>query len=81
LNTLNGRAIYKVDRTRNLDEKGKRAYWSTSWRDGKVFNRTTTTLTTPPAGDYKVMVAAQHKLSDGKYPADFEIHEVATIKL
>ncbi|KAK3811256.1 MAG: hypothetical protein J3Q66DRAFT_414858 [Benniella sp.] len=81
LNTLNGRPIYKVGRTRNFDEDGKRAYWSTGCRDGKVFlNRTTTTPTTPPAGDYNVMVVAQHKLAGNKYPEDFEIHEVATIE-
>ncbi|KAF9204559.1 hypothetical protein CPC16_007136 [Podila verticillata] len=52
------------------------------WIVGKVFpDKTSTTAVTAPAGAYKLVISAQHKLSKGNYPADFEVYEVADITL
>lgn len=82
LNTLYGKAIYKFGRSRNVDDEGKRVQYTASWRESKVYvNRNTTTATAVPAGEYKVVVAARRKLSQGVYPIDFEVYEVAVLKV
>ncbi|CAO3565776.1 unnamed protein product [Mortierella alpina] len=70
-------------RTKNIDSKtGKPAYRTFSWINGQVYaDKNATVATTVPAGEYKVVVASQHKLSKGQYPADFEVFEVAQVKL
>ncbi|KAG0371291.1 hypothetical protein BGZ54_007480 [Gamsiella multidivaricata] len=83
LNTQFGVVASEFGRSKNLDSNtGKPVVRNFSWVDGKVF--TDVNAITPvavPAGNYKVVVAAQRKLSKGKYPADFEVYEVADIKL
>jgi hypothetical protein len=82
LNTPSGVGAFASGRTANVDDNNKQVYRSTSWWERKVFiDRSATTPTAIPVGEYKVVVAAQHKLSKGDYPADFEVHDVAVITL
>lgn len=38
-------------------------------------------MTPAPGGAYKVLIAAQHKLSKSSFAADFEVHRVTDIVL
>ncbi|KAI1318450.1 hypothetical protein EDD11_006534 [Mortierella claussenii] len=70
-------------RYKNVDSNNKPLVRQYSWPNGQVYaDKSTITPTSVPAGDYKVIVAAQRKLTTGaNYPADFEVYKVATIKL
>ncbi|KAF9406409.1 hypothetical protein BGZ94_003134, partial [Podila epigama] len=73
-----GRNHYFVPR----DPNKKLEYRTWDWVEGKVFaTADAKTPFTPAAGEYKVLVASQHKLSKGNYPADFEIQEVAHLTI
>ncbi|KAG0335861.1 hypothetical protein BG004_008292 [Podila humilis] len=57
-------------------------YHMIQWNLGEVFvDKTATKPITVPAGNYKIVVASQHKLSKGNYPADFEIIDFAEFTL
>ncbi|KAF9107976.1 hypothetical protein BGX27_008527 [Mortierella sp. AM989] len=83
LNTQFGLVASSFGRSRNIDSKtGKPTIRTWDWLGGSVYNALNATLpTVVPAGEYKVVVAAQRKLSKGKFPADFEVYEVAHITL
>ncbi|KAG0205771.1 hypothetical protein BGX28_002694 [Mortierella sp. GBA30] len=77
-----GPVAAEFGRTKNLDKNGKKAYRTFNWVGGKVYaDKNSTVATTVPSGEYKVVVASQRKLSKGQYPADFEVFEVAQVKL
>ncbi|KAF9949929.1 hypothetical protein BGZ65_006969, partial [Modicella reniformis] len=81
LNTQFGILASEFGRNKNVDANGKPVVKNYSWNQGKVFvDRNATAPVNVPAGEYKVVVAAQHKLSKGNYPADFEVYEVAVVK-
>lgn len=71
--------ISSFGRDRNIDSKtGKPTLRSWAWRSNTVFaTPDATTATALPAGEYKIVLAAQRKLSKGVYPADFEVYELA----
>ncbi|KAK3811221.1 MAG: peptidase S8/S53 domain-containing protein [Benniella sp.] len=80
--TPNG--IAATPRGRDMDFGGgdNLEFQTTDWRNGMIYtDRKATTATKASSGKYKVVVAAQGKLSQGVYPGDFEIHEVAVITI
>ncbi|KAF9187924.1 hypothetical protein BGZ51_000944 [Haplosporangium sp. Z 767] len=83
VNTQYGPVASEFGRSKNIDTNtGKPAIRTFNWIDGKVFvEKNSSTAIPVPPGEYKVIVASQHKLSKGQYPADFEIFEIAHIQL
>ncbi|KAF8940137.1 peptidase S8/S53 domain-containing protein [Dissophora ornata] len=83
LNTQYGLPVSEFGRSKNIDSKtGRPVIRIWSWVDNTIYaDRNATTSTAVPAGNYKVVVAAQRKLTKGKYPADFEVYEVADVKI
>jgi hypothetical protein len=82
LDTPGGIAATPHGRDRDLDLNGNPVFRTTDWRSGMIYtDRKATTATKASPGKYKVVVAAQGKLSQGVYPGDFEIHEVALITI
>ncbi|KAF8983237.1 hypothetical protein BGZ46_010609 [Entomortierella lignicola] len=81
LNTQYGALAAPFGRNKNIDAKtNKPVYRTYGWYNGSVYTTLNATLPTAvPAGEYKVVVAAQRKLSSGKYPVDFEVYEVADV--
>ncbi|KAK3811222.1 MAG: peptidase S8/S53 domain-containing protein [Benniella sp.] len=82
LDTSGGISAAPYGRDGDLDHNGNPAFRTTDWRNGMIYtDRKATTATKASPGKYKVLVAAQGKLSEGVYPRDFEIHEVAVITI
>lgn len=82
LDTPYGIAANAYGRSRNMEPGSKLVFETTDWRDGMIYtDRNAKTATRAPAGRYKVVVAAQRKFSQGAYPADFEVKDVAVITL
>ncbi|KAF9908228.1 hypothetical protein BX616_000202 [Lobosporangium transversale] len=83
LNTQFGPVASPFGRDKNIDsDTNKPTIRTFSWLDGKVFaSLNATSAISVPSGSYKVVVAAQRKLSKGNYPKDFEVYEVADIKV
>ncbi|KAK3811223.1 MAG: peptidase S8/S53 domain-containing protein [Benniella sp.] len=82
LDTSGGIAAAPYGRDKDLDRDGKSMFRTTDWRNGMIYtDRNATTATKVSPRKYKVIVAAQGKLSEGVYPRDFEIHEVALISI
>ncbi|KAF9352733.1 hypothetical protein BGX26_009482 [Mortierella sp. AD094] len=81
LNTQYGPVATSFGRSKNIDTNtNKPAIRTFNWLEGTVYTGINATLPTAvPAGEYKVIVAAQRKLSSGKFPADFEVYEVADV--
>lgn len=58
------------------------AFTAVAWRGGNIFvNRGDATPTKAPPGEYQVIVVAQRKLSQGNFPIDHEVYEVADINI
>jgi len=82
LDTLSGIGASSNGRDRDIFPNGQPVFETTDWIDGQIYtDRDGKEATTAGAGKYKVVVAAQRKLSKGAYPKDFEVYEVAVITL
>ncbi|KAG0042212.1 hypothetical protein BGZ83_000753, partial [Gryganskiella cystojenkinii] len=71
-------------RSKNLnDETKKLNVLTVRWTQAKIFKDSNpdTVAVDIPAGHYKVVVAAQHQLTKGDFPADYEVTEVADITI
>ncbi|KAF9273946.1 hypothetical protein BGZ68_001081, partial [Mortierella alpina] len=69
-------------RDKDLNDNGGKMFGTWMWT-GQVFS--TKNMTIPkkqlPAGTYKIIVAAQRKLSVGEYPEDFEVYDVGDVTI
>ncbi|KAF9436084.1 hypothetical protein BGZ76_004868 [Entomortierella beljakovae] len=74
-----GSFVSSFGRDTNIDPlTGQPTINSWSWSTGSVFTSlSATTPTRLPAGGYKLVLAAQRKLSGGIFPTDFEVYELA----
>ena len=80
LGTPDGPASFPASRNRILDDDQKTAFTTIVWKGGAVFaDRTGTTPVKVDPGRYQVMVAAQRKQTQGNFPVDFEVQQVAVI--
>ncbi|KAF8923686.1 hypothetical protein BGZ58_002656 [Dissophora ornata] len=67
-------------RQKNVDDQGKLVFTSWIWTGKVMATANATAATTLPSGAYSVVVASQKKLTQGNYPADFEIYDFGSIK-
>ncbi|KAK3811216.1 MAG: peptidase S8/S53 domain-containing protein [Benniella sp.] len=80
--TPTGIAASPYGRDRDLTDEGELVIRTTDWSDGKIYtDRNATAATKVDTGTYRVVVAAQRKFSEGVYPEDFEVREVAVITI
>ncbi|KAF9182448.1 hypothetical protein BGZ50_004914 [Haplosporangium sp. Z 11] len=77
-----GPAFGWVGRDRDKNDSGNIAFKPWFWT-GEVFQQAD--LTKPPVqlpgGEYDIVVAAQRKLSFGKYPEDYEVFNLGSIRI
>ncbi|KAF8928655.1 hypothetical protein BGZ52_003062, partial [Haplosporangium bisporale] len=77
---VEGAAFGYAGRDKHVDSKGNLVFGQWIWK-GKVFASANATAPVQlPSGTYNIVVASQHKLSKGEYPADFEVFNLGNIK-
>jgi hypothetical protein len=80
--TPDGIAATPYGRNKNLGKDGNLAFRTADWRNGMIYtDRNATAPTKVSPGRYRVVVAAQKKFSQGVYPVDFEVYQVAVITI
>ncbi|KAG0325811.1 hypothetical protein BG004_003101 [Podila humilis] len=81
LSTPDGPGFGPFGRNANMNSRGDDFdYFLIRWNVGQIFaEKTSTAPTTIAAGSYKIVVASQHKLSKGAYPADFEVIDASPV--
>ncbi|KAI1315506.1 hypothetical protein EDD11_000687 [Mortierella claussenii] len=69
-----------VGRQKNVDDLGHLVFSSFTWTGKVLPTANTTEAVTLPSGTYQIVVASQKKLTQGAYPADFEIFDLGNVK-